>query len=601
MSSSTLSLQTLSTPSLPPLSLTPTEGVMRDLETDIQDFWSSFPCPPPWKPRLLIEVNASRLDPHVSRTLQSFLAGKCDIRHILSGSDTAFNLEPNDLGSGFDLRPTKGADPGSSVSGPGASHHPWCDATCQLSFGCAVLFVVVVFMVAIVICVTRHRVKNKMAAARPSRQQLQLSTSTSDAFNCAEFSNLEIQGGDDLVYPPFRHRGLPHPPLSCHPSCNSKWNCPNCSSCHPLMKLSPPDLYYSRGYSAVYETIDDDEEEEVFQGTITSTRNASGCLSPATPESGDFNQSWGPCVASSEISTVQIRPRPFDDNRHEKTTAETGFNGHDRQRNNSKSTLPRYFELEHNCALVGNYENNSMKTFETRNVPEEGSCFAFTVSGSNHSCLLSHNQTIFKSPPMNSSTIDQGQGGFSPTTADFQTFRLNTEQFKQKYSDNANDDDSQQTEGQSLSFSNRNSEYNMFPRDNTSNFNDRRRPSTLQTHLGQGPGHLSHFPYTTHASPAPTFLSDIPSSYFCSGCQPSSNPLLRVHPKRLTPTSLQTNPTFPGVIVGPDLLKEASNSRRTADKETTPVNEHNDDNNEVPLRKPVLALHSQYFAKPSLT
>lgn len=31
-----------------------------------------------------------------------------------------------------------------------------------------------------------------MAAARPSRQQLQLSTSTSDAFNCAEFSNLEV-------------------------------------------------------------------------------------------------------------------------------------------------------------------------------------------------------------------------------------------------------------------------------------------------------------------------------------------------------------------------------------------------------------------------
>lgn len=411
------------------------------------------------------------------------------------------------------------------------------------------------------------------------------------------------QGGDDLVYPPFRHRGLPHPPLTCHPSCNSKWNCPNCSSCHPLMRMSPPDLYYSRGYSAVYETIDDDEDEEVLQRAATGTRNQSECATPVMPESTDLNQSCVACETSSDISTVQIRQRPFDDIRHDKRTAETGFNGHDGQRNTTKSTLPRYFELEHNCALVGRYDNNFMKTFETRNTPEEGSCFAFTVSGNKHPCSFSRQQTMLYNPPLDSFGTDQGHANFAPASADLQTFRLLTEPSNQKSTERRNDEDSRSTANQSLFFSNRNSDCNIFPGDSSCSFSDRRRQNSLHTHLEQAPGQFSHLPYNGHVSSASSFLADIPNSYFCSGCQPSSNPLLRVHPKRLNPASLQlqTNPAFPGATVGPDLLKEASNPCRTAEAETTPVNDLSDDNNEVPLRKPVLALHSQYFAKPSLT
>lgn len=142
-------------PQQQPVHMLSTAARERKIQADIVEFWSSFPCPPPWKPHLLVEVNASRLEPHVSRTLQSFLAGKCDIRHVLSDSDKDFNFDSSDFGHNFDFSPTPAPDPGSSFGDPSTSHHQWCDTTCLLSFGCAVFFVVVVMAVAVMVCVSK--------------------------------------------------------------------------------------------------------------------------------------------------------------------------------------------------------------------------------------------------------------------------------------------------------------------------------------------------------------------------------------------------------------------------------------------------------------
>lgn len=153
-----MSLSTFTTPSSPPTlqpaSLFSTEDYERNLETDVREFWSSFPCPPPWRPRLLFEVNATRLDPLVSRTVRSFLAGKCDLHHALSGFDGANNLDTGDLNVKVDFRPTDTSDPRTSLGGQ-ISHYEWCDTTCQLSFGCALFFVVAVMVVSLLVCINK--------------------------------------------------------------------------------------------------------------------------------------------------------------------------------------------------------------------------------------------------------------------------------------------------------------------------------------------------------------------------------------------------------------------------------------------------------------
>lgn len=131
-----------------------TSAPARDLDADIRDFWSSFPCPPPWKPRLLIEVNSSRLLPHI-RNVQTFLAGKCEIKHILFPSDGDSNLGPHRGNAGVDFRLTEAPDHGSPLGDLATSEHTWCDVPCQLSIGSAIFFVVVVMLVAMLVCVTK--------------------------------------------------------------------------------------------------------------------------------------------------------------------------------------------------------------------------------------------------------------------------------------------------------------------------------------------------------------------------------------------------------------------------------------------------------------
>ncbi|GFO16602.1 hypothetical protein PoB_004310700 [Plakobranchus ocellatus] len=277
---------TFSSPFSLPLSssLSTSPPSLLDLTDLVRDFWLAFPCPPPWRPRLLAEVNASsRLEPGVGRRVQAFLAGKCHLQHVFSASD----LHP---AAGLDLL-TSGGDKdegffddysrGGGRNGNGildsdeatsahAKDQSWCDSGCQLGLACAVILAMLVALVVTVVFITRQRKISKMAATRPSSQRLHMSTSASDAANCAEFSNLEVQT-DDETQNPLRFWGLPHPPQSVslpstYATHHTKWTYPNCSTFHPLGRMNSTTEYYPYAYSAVYETIDGDEDNDDDEG-----------------------------------------------------------------------------------------------------------------------------------------------------------------------------------------------------------------------------------------------------------------------------------------------------------------------------------------------
>ncbi|RUS89943.1 hypothetical protein EGW08_002295, partial [Elysia chlorotica] len=270
--SSSSSASILSSPS----SSSSSSSSLVELTEMIREFWSSFPCPPPWRPRLLEEVNAtSRLEPSVGRQVRSFLAGKCQLQGVFDLADlpSEFGLDlrgsgDGGAGGGF-FGEVPGIGDGRSVLDPNhapSSSPSWCDSGCKVALGCAVILAMLMALVLVLVYLTKNRRASKMAAARPSRQQLQMSTSVSDAFNCAEFSNLEVQT-DDESNNPFRFRGLPQPPASlCLPP-GFQTNAPKwphvsatCSTFQPLIRLGPAGEYYSYAYSAVYETIDDDDD-----------------------------------------------------------------------------------------------------------------------------------------------------------------------------------------------------------------------------------------------------------------------------------------------------------------------------------------------------
>ncbi|XP_059143282.1 uncharacterized protein LOC131930713 [Physella acuta] len=568
MSSSESSRVLAATSSMSPFDLL-TSAPARDLDADIRDFWSSFPCPPPWKPRLLIEVNSSRLLPHI-RNVQTFLAGKCEIKHILFPSDVDPNLGPQRGNADVDFRLTEAPDHGSPLGDLATSEHTWCDVPCQLSIGSAIFFVVVVMLVAMLVCVTKHRVRHKMAATRPSRQQLQLSTSTSDAVNCTDFSNLEVQGDDDLIYPPFRHRGLPNPPAACHPSCDPKWNCPSCASRHPLMRLSPTDQCYSRAYSAVYETIDDDDDDDDVKKTDT-THNKPRGRTPSKSNSRESYNSCSPCQTSpTSISTVQIRPRANDDSRGVRQIAETGFNGEEGDIH-ALSLLPNYFELDHSCALS---ELSSLDTF----CPQPArTAELVTACCTRNSQMTSHPAQYpnLSGMALHSFLMTQIHQDVIPTSDLLQTTNPPGCHLEELRSPPAH------THSRSPHvMAPTPPQHTMFSR----GLNGYDYGQSLS---GYHPSEM----FTNYNTMDPT-----PSPFYCPSCVHSPVTGSSTH---VTGTSLQG----PGGrdqagIIGPDLLKEASN--QMIQELTVPQPpQARDENHEVPLRKPVLALHSQYFAKTS--
>ncbi|GFR68215.1 hypothetical protein ElyMa_003726500 [Elysia marginata] len=189
-----------------------------ELTEMIRDFWSTFPCPPPWRPRLLAEVNAtSRLEPSVGRQVHSFLAGKCRLHNVYGAATDLHPAGGLDLrgrgqgGGGFYIDLPGSGSVGDGVPGqspsPHADHSSWCDSGCKVALGCAVLLAMLMVLVGILVYLTRNRRTSKMAAARPSRQQLQMSTSVSDTVNCVDFPNLEVTtvyaGSTYLCFTPY--------------------------------------------------------------------------------------------------------------------------------------------------------------------------------------------------------------------------------------------------------------------------------------------------------------------------------------------------------------------------------------------------------------
>ncbi|KAH9519456.1 hypothetical protein Btru_002680 [Bulinus truncatus] len=584
---------------LPAAGLLTSPATLRNIDADVREFWSTFPCPPPWRPRLLIEVNSTRLDPSVSRTVQSFLAGKCEIKHILFPSDMKVDTVNDHRGTNPRLTDT--LDHGSSLSDLTEARHPWCDTPCQLSIGCALFFVVVVMMVAVLVCVTKHRVRHKMAAARPSRQQLQLSTSTSDAVNCADFTNLEVQGDDDVIYPPFRHRGLPIPPRPCHPSCDPKWNCPSCALRHPLMRMSPSSQCYSRAYSAVYETIDDDDDDDDIRRPDAASPSKPRVRTPSKSNSRESCHSCSPCQTSpTSISTVQIRSRAAFDEARGHQMAETGFNGEEGQDRFGIAFLSNYFELEHNCALKDVAGSDTVR--------ETGGRLQLVQRDTTGECNGLYPRD------------DQGQGQIFqyspqyPAHPSCQTF-LPVQHNSSFASNDLLTSRPQQTGVAPPSW--------VLQEAHT--LEELRPPMTAHTHsrtlnsdstfcstfvpprhyLSSPPGHTAgnntkislHHPQGNTVCPMATFEPiHLPTSYYCNSCrQDSSLDLQGFLPRqRSLPCGVKGD-----MVIGPDLLKEASNQIKQDLTKPTKSTDHGDENNEVPLRKPVLALHSQYFAKTS--
>ncbi|CAG5124698.1 unnamed protein product [Candidula unifasciata] len=576
---------TPSSPTLQPTSVLSTESLESSLETNVQDFWSSFPCPPPWRPHLLFEVNVSRFDPLVSRTVRSFLAGKCDLRHDVSGFDRANNLGHGDLNVKLDFRPTDSSDPRTAIGGQ-ISHYEWCDTTCQLSFGCALFFVVAVMVVSLLVCINKNRVRHKMVATRPSRQQLQLSTSTSDAANCTEFSNLEIQG-EEVIYPPFRHRGLPNPPRSCHRSCDPNWNCPNCSSCRPLMSPSRSDQYYSHTYSAVYESIDDTDEEACLkeEEIVHHPRDTM----PSLSEQPDSNQSSAPFdISQTLFDTIQKRPVARSDPRENQKFAETKFNGEELSGTMQRSRLPNYFELEKNCALSPPYENVN-QSYRQLNCPVVNSLSKIynkppAIGPSQHP--LTQPPCEFPFPmlgdtPLHSFVMSQVKHNAIPNASEFYKPKANAELTN---ASNAGEDHKDPHLKSPT----------VLPEYGREHLNKAHTPLQDGQHRcclniqndqsRQLKRHCQHDvqnskTYTSHVcTTASTFFPNIPSHNFCPTCQQNtSGHLVNVQGVMSMQQPMKATQTILPGFIAPDLLNEASNHSRKVGLKSNGLNNKNND------------------------
>lgn len=115
------------------------------LDPILKDFWSGFPCPPPWNTGLLLKVNwTSCVGQAVGQRLMMFMADRCNI-HLDS---TTFGPP----GVGRD--PTKGRD-GLGEEATEGGVRKTCDTACHVLL--VLLSVLVVVGVVAVTCFILHR------------------------------------------------------------------------------------------------------------------------------------------------------------------------------------------------------------------------------------------------------------------------------------------------------------------------------------------------------------------------------------------------------------------------------------------------------------
>ncbi|KAL8579966.1 hypothetical protein ACOMHN_035109 [Nucella lapillus] len=151
----------------------PGAGDLPPLDPILMDFWSSFPCPPPWNRALLFRVNwTACVGQALGHRLQWLLADRCNIPHDVLDLDLDIDLDllplPRDIpgvGQGDEIG-AEGAGE-EEVDGEGGELEvpSECDASCVAMIALACL-VFSLLLAILVFCVCRNRSK----ASSPSHQ-----------------------------------------------------------------------------------------------------------------------------------------------------------------------------------------------------------------------------------------------------------------------------------------------------------------------------------------------------------------------------------------------------------------------------------------------
>lgn len=420
----------------------------------------------------------------------------------------------------------------------------------------------------------------------------------------------QISGEDDIICPPFRHRGLPNPPGSCYPSCDPKWNCPNCSSCHPLMPVNPPEQYYSRAYSAVYETIDDIDEDE-FQ--LTDNENQQQQSREITTVMSELDEAHASCSACQISPDAQpLRPCLIDDKKESHKVAETRFNGDEHYENVPRSSLDKYFKPEQSCALRIPIESNTshhqlMNFSSPGDTPSQLHNIVFPGRGQSESTSVPPERQILAGTPLHSFVISQAQHCALPSASDLYKVRSPapsiSKDFNKDLSQNSNTEPHVYRSGYSERFN-----IPVLNGHTRCSSSDQVCHSRQQKECPFGKYDPNHVPYNVSACcKASSFVSDGPCHCFCSTFQhsdtayfsklPAANATSPQHQQQQL-SQRQGSKFLPGPV-GPDLINEAANSSRSMEGDTCSPGDTDSKNSETQQsQKTALALHSHYFPKP---
>ncbi|XP_076442746.1 uncharacterized protein LOC143281422 [Babylonia areolata] len=158
-------LMTSSTPSSL-MTSRPTSSLVASLDPVLVEFWSGFPCPPPWNEALLFKVNwTSCVSQTVGERIRWFLADRCNIPHNGTFPDPGGGGGGGGAGGG-------GGGGGGSGEGEGGfgEKEEVCDMACKLLVGLFCLL----FVVGVVIggaCLLHRRRSQKRKDPRGAPQQ----------------------------------------------------------------------------------------------------------------------------------------------------------------------------------------------------------------------------------------------------------------------------------------------------------------------------------------------------------------------------------------------------------------------------------------------
>lgn len=360
------------------------------------------------------------------------------------------------------------------------------------------------------------------------------------------------------------------------------------------MRMSPPDLYYSRGYAAVYETIDDDEEDAT-ERTQHGANTQRGAVTTIMSETRDSAHGCLPYhVTNPGVSTVQLRPRPCSDITANRLIAETVFNGQDNS-GDHPSSIPRYFELENTCALSSNIMpsacRQNVNSFGTRNILDE-SCNLDLAATDNSALVSLPYQQLLNGQFLHSG--NHGKVQQSSRTDEIYKANLWTKSPVLNYGETMNKEKVHTATAQSNIYINRHPEDIPYIGHNICCSDDRGRSNEHQKQV-EGSTCSSHICTNSR------FHTDFPDHSFYPVHQRENQTFAFPQGGGSTPQPMTGGSAFCSGSDDPDLIKDASCHSRRGDQleMTASTNDDMNDNSEVPLRKAVLALHPQYFAKTS--